>query len=306
MTIIFVSVLLYDYPRLTELTPWTAVVDLPTSESPVSTGNSSITTVSPSQLPELSAAERSLTSLHNRLTTDSGCDLESRQGPPAVCGDIPWATNVGGRGMAGATSEPLTFEHWGIRRRESDSCACLVSTILFLEKLVSGSASREDRIDLLLANVRNSIETLEKLTECERCAGRAEQNTLLSMAALQIGVICGKTANCYKSMRLCDLSETNSVRQVPEFNASIDISVSTYRVHRREKLHLLRSLLTLQLREFQNHIDIIKARYRNRSNQGQAETLIEAENHIKLAEAIITSHLWRHPCILMLIDVYYR
>jgi hypothetical protein len=189
--------------------------------------------------------------------------------------------------MVDATSEPLTLDPWGKTRRESDSCTCLVSAILFLEKLVSRSTSREDRIDLLLTDVRNSIETLEKFMECEICAGRAEQNTLLSMAALQIGIICGKTANCYKAMRPCGLSETNSSRQMPEFDTSIDIYVSTYRVNRRERLHLLRSLLTLQIRDFQEHIDIIKARYHTGSNQ---ETLVEAENHIKLAQVTINSH----------------
>lgn len=115
---------------------------------------------------------------------------------------------------------------------------------------------------------------------------------LLAMAARQISVICGKTANCYKAMHQCGLGDTNSSQQKPELYAStgpVDISVSTYCVNRRERLYLLESLVTLQIVEFQQHLNKIKSRYRNRSNQGQTEVLIEAENNIKLAQVAISS-----------------
>lgn len=211
-----------------------------------------------------------------------------------VHGDIAWAMNADGHGTVGSTPEPLSLEPWGKTRTGSDSCCCLLSSISFLERLVSRAALRENRIDLLLADVRKSIETLAIFMACERCAARVEQNMLLAMAAQQISVICGKTANCYKAIHLCGLGDRNSSQQKPEPDASagpVEISVSTYRVNRRERLHLLKSLVTLQIVEFQQYINTIKSRYRNRPNQGQAEALIEAENHIKLAQVSISSHL---------------
>jgi hypothetical protein len=248
---------------------------------------------SPGQLPELSTVDMSLTSLLSPSAPDSAGDLEPWEGPHTAHDDIAGAMNADGHGTAGSTSEPLSPEPGGKTRTESDSCCCLLSSISFLERLVSRSASRENRIDLLLADVRNSIETFTIFMACERCAARVEQNLLLAMAARQISVICGKTANCYKAMHLCGLGDTNSSQQKSELDASagpVDISVSTYRVTRRERLHLLKALVTLQIVELQQHISTIKSRHRNQPNQGQAEALIEAENHIKLAQVAISSH----------------
>ncbi|KXX75272.1 hypothetical protein MMYC01_208636 [Madurella mycetomatis] len=270
----------------------TSAVDLTTSESSFSARSRSATAPPPGQLPELSTADTSLASLLSPSATDSAGDLESWDGPHTAHGDMAWAMNADGHGTGGSTSEPLSLEPWGKTRTESNSCCCLLSSVSFLERLASRSASRGDRIDLLLADVRNSIETLAMFMACERCAARVEQNTLLAMAARQISVICEKMANYYRAMRLCGLGDPNSSQQKPELDASagpVDISVSTYRVNRREGLHLLESLVTLQIVEFQQHINTIKSRYRNRPNQGQAEALIEAENHIKLAQVAIRS-----------------
>lgn len=208
-------------------------------------------------------------------------------------GDIAWAMTVDGYSSVDPTPEPLSLEPWGKARTRSDSCRCLVTSISFLERLVSKSASRPNRIDLLLADVRNSIETLAIFMACERCAGKAEQNMLLAMAARQISVLCGKTSKCYKAMHMGAHGEANSSRRKAEADASacpVDISVSTYRVNRRERLHLIKSLVSLQIVDLQQHINSIKSRYRNRPNHGQAEALVEAENHIKLAQADISSH----------------
>lgn len=220
-------------------------------------------------------------------------DMDTWKGPQTVHGDMAWAMNVDGPDWVGSTSESLCLKPWGKASAESDSCGCLLSSISFLERLTSRSASRENRIDRLLADVRNSMETLAIFMACELCAARVEQNMLLAMAARQLSVICKKTANCYKALRLCGLGDTNSSRQKPELDVSagpIDISVSTYRVSQREGLHLLESLVTLHIVELQQHINTIKSRYRNQPNQGQAEAVIEAENNTKLAQVAISSH----------------
>jgi len=87
-------------------------------------------------------------------------------------------------------------------------------------------------------------------------------------------------------MHMSALGDPSVLQQKPESDASagpVEISVSTYRVSRRESLHLLKSLVTLQITELQKHINTIKSRYHKQTNQGQIEALVEAENCIKLA-----------------------
>ncbi|KAL9014607.1 MAG: hypothetical protein Q9173_000736 [Seirophora scorigena] len=268
--------------------------DLTTSESASPAYNRSATVAPLGQLPELSVPATSSTSLLSLAAPDSADDLGSCEGPHTVHGGIPRAMNPDELETIGSASDPLSLEPWGKTRPESDSCRCLLESISFLERMASRSASRENRIDLFLAEVRNCLETWAILNACERCAARAEHNTLLAMAARQISVICRKMANCYKAMYLCGLGDTNkSSQQKPELYipaGPVDIFVSTYRVNRRESLHLLESLVTLQIVEFQQHLNTIKTRHRNRPDQGQAEALIEAENHIKLAKIAISSH----------------
>jgi hypothetical protein len=265
-----------------------AAVDLTASESLFSPSTRSTTVVPPGQLSELLTPDTSLTSLLSPLG-----NLETWKGPQTAHGDMAWAMSADGHDPIGSTSELLSLKPWGKASAESDSCGCLLSSISFLERLTSRSASCENRIDRLLADVRNSMETLANFMACEQCTARVEQNMLLAMAARQLSVICRKTADCYKAMRLCGLGETNSSRQKPELDTSagpVDISVSTYRVNQREGLHLLESLVTLQIVELQQHINTIKSRYRNQPNQGQAEALIEAENNTKLAQVATSSH----------------
>lgn len=72
----------------------------------------------------------------------------------------------------------------------------------------------------------------------------------------------------------------------PPFNL-FDILVSTYRVNRRESLHLLKSLLCLQIVDFQNQVSTLKSQYRNPPNEGQAEAFRDVENHIRLAQSAL-------------------
>ncbi|KAJ5190676.1 uncharacterized protein N7498_009661 [Penicillium cinerascens] len=268
-----------------------SAVDLTTSESSFPAGDRSATLAPPGQLPELSTANTCLTSLLGPSATDSAGNLGYWAGPHTAHGVIAWAMNTDEHATVRSTSEPPSLELWDKTRTESDSYCCLMSSISFVERLVSNSASRKNRIDLLLADVRNAIETLAIFIACEGCAARVEQNMLLAMAARQISLICRETANCYKAMHMCSLDDTNSSQQKPEPDTSagpVEISVSTYRVKRHERLHLLKSLVTLQILELQQHVNKIKSRYRNRPNQGQVEALIEAEDLIKIAQVVIS------------------
>ncbi|QKX62000.1 uncharacterized protein TRUGW13939_09156 [Talaromyces rugulosus] len=270
----------------------TSAVGLTRSESPFSARSGSDTAAaSRGQALELSTVDTSLLGLS---AIDSVPDLSWGEEPDIAHVDIAWEMNTDGHDMAGSALESLSLEPRGKPCAEFDSCCCLLSSISILERLVSRSTSSENRIDLLLGEVRSSIEMLAIFMACERCATRVEQNMLLAMVARQISVILEKTANCCKDMHLSGLGDTNSPQQIPELNTStinpVDISVSTYRVNRRERRHLLRSLVTLQIVEFRQQINTIKSRYRNRPNQGQMEALIEAENHIKLAQVAISSH----------------
>lgn len=108
---------------------------------------------------------------------------------------------------------------------------------------------------------------------------------LLAMAARQISGLCAKLAHCYRAMLRGDGKQT---RAEPEgYGGSVDISVSSYRVSPRENLHLLKSLVMLQLRDFQQQLNTLKSRNRDRPNQRQAEALVEAENQIRSAQVTI-------------------
>ncbi|KAM5441357.1 hypothetical protein MferCBS31731_003428 [Microsporum ferrugineum] len=245
-------------------TPW--IIDTPMqhdldgSSSSSSGDNTASKATVDIMTPEMPTPDMTLTPLPRPSATDRAGDVESLERGQAV------HVNADG-----------------------DGC-CLLSSISFLNRLVSRSASCENRIDLLLADVRSSIETLATFMLCERCASRVEQDMLIAMTARQISVICGMMANCYRAMYLRTV-DSNTLSSEPEVDVAagaVDVFVSTYRVNLRERLHLLKSLVSLQLVEFQQHIDTIKTRYRSRPDQGQAETLIEAEDHIKLAQLAIS------------------
>ncbi|KAH6876758.1 hypothetical protein B0T10DRAFT_585174, partial [Thelonectria olida] len=283
----------------------TSASDLTTSESSCSTGSHRPPVALPDQFPELFETDTFLSSLLSPPKMDSVVDLDFWEEIYSTHGcDMPWTMNAGEEGTTAgpALSEPPSIEPPGggsgaNTRTESDSCSCLLSSISFLERLASRSASRESRIDVIFADVRNSMEALAAFIACERCAAREELNMVLAMAARHISIICGKLANCYRHLRGLsgdtnnnDSSHQQQLDRDASIPGTVDISVSTYSVDRREGLHLLKSLATFQIREFQQHINTIKSRYPPQPNQGQAGTLTEAENHVKLAQVTISSY----------------
>jgi hypothetical protein len=167
----------------------------------------------------------------------------------------------------------------------SDSCSCQARSISLLERLVSKVASGENRIDVLLADVRNSIATLAIFMACTRCTSRDEQNMLLAMAARQISIICAQMASCFKSLHQSGAEAAQTQADLDASIGTVDIFVSTYRVSRRERLHLLKSLVTLQTIELQQHLDAIKARC---GPAGHA-FVTEAEKQVTTAQAAIRS-----------------
>jgi len=217
--------------------------------------------------------------------------------------DTPWMINTSKEGTTAGliVLEPPYIKPAGVdggskAPLESDSCSCLLSSIIFLEKLACKSASCESRIDVILADVRNSMKTLAAFIACKKCEARAELNIVLAMAARNIAIICGRLANSYKHLRGLS-SDTNNNEPSHQHQSHrdtsttspVDISVSTYSVDQREGLHLLESLTTFQIIDFQRYINTIKSRYPHQTNQGQAGALTEAENYVKLAQATITS-----------------
>ncbi|KAL3442888.1 hypothetical protein BJX65DRAFT_312348 [Aspergillus insuetus] len=270
----------------------TPATDLAVTKPPFSARKRSATGMARDQLPGISTVDPSLASLLGPSNTTSAGDAECWQGVHLGQDDIVWATTADVHGTMGSTSETLPLEPLDKTHTGSDNC-CLLNSVSFLERLSSKSSSREDRLDLLLADLRNSIETLAVFISCDRCAARVEQNMLLAMAAREIGVICGRMANCCKAMHRGSLSDTSSSQQGSEPAPSpipVDISVATYRVNPREKLHLLGSLVALQIMDFQRQINTIRSRYRNRPNKGQVEALSEAENYVKLAQVSLSSN----------------
>ncbi|RYC62136.1 hypothetical protein CHU98_g4071 [Xylaria longipes] len=260
--------------------------------------SSSATMALPGQQPELSTVGTPLTSSGNPSPTDGVDELElweeSRMTPDS---DMSWTMSADGHSTAGRSPEALPLEPWDKARPKPGSCRCLLSSISFLDRLVSRAASCESRIDRLLGDVREAIEALTKFMACERCVGQVELNIVLAMAARQISVICGKVANGYKALHMMasagDKSSSRESQQRPGLEGSaspVEISVSTYRVNQRERLCLLKSLVTLQIAELQQHINTMAWQYRNRPNPGQAGALREAKKQIKLAQMAISSN----------------
>ncbi|PYH67863.1 uncharacterized protein BO88DRAFT_464623 [Aspergillus vadensis CBS 113365] len=270
----------------------TPVADLAVTRPPFSARRRSATEAVQDQLPGIPTANPSFASLLGPSNSSSTGDAECWQDVYLSQDDIVWMTTTDVHATVGSISKTLPVEPLGETRTESDNC-CLLSSVSFLERLSSKGSSREDCLDLLLADLRNSIETLAVFISCDRCATRVEQNMLLAMAARQIGVICGRMANCCKAIHQGSLSETGSSQRGSEpvpCPIPVNVSVATYCVNRREKLHLLGSLVALQIMDFQRQINIIKSQqYRNRPNKGQVEALSEAENHVKLAQVSLSS-----------------
>ncbi|KAI8946058.1 hypothetical protein F4801DRAFT_566047 [Xylaria longipes] len=279
----------------TEASPF----DFTTREVAFSLQSSSATMALPGQQPELSTVGTPLTSSGDPSPTDGVDELElweeSRMTPDS---DMSWTMSADGHSTAGRSPEALPLEPWDKTRPKPGSCRCLLSSISFLDRLVSRAASCESRMDRLLGDVREAIEALTKFMACERCVGQVELNIVLAMAARQISVICGKVANGYKALHMMasagDKSSSRESQQRPGLEGSaspvVEISVSTYRVNQRERLCLLKSLVTLQIAELQQHINTMAWQYRNRPNPGQAGALREAKKQIKLAQMAISSN----------------
>ncbi|KAI1328514.1 hypothetical protein F5Y16DRAFT_419679 [Xylariaceae sp. FL0255] len=246
----------------------------------------------PDLQPELSTIDTPLTSSGNLSPREGTADLDLLEEVYIRPGsDLSWALSSDGQSRIGQSPETLPLDIWDKDRPKSVGCHCLLSSISFLDRLVSGAASCESRIDQLLGNVREAIETLAKFMACKNCVTHVELNVVLAMAARQIGVICGKAASSYRTMHKSSSGEPQQPAK-PESSGSpaVEITVSRYRVSQREGLYLLKSLVALQITELQQHVNMMVWRYRNRPNEGQAGALREAKNQIKLAQAAIRSN----------------
>jgi hypothetical protein len=292
--------------RTTYMTKTSAAAsDITTSESSHSMNSDRPPLALSDQFSGLFETDTSLSSLLSPSQIECIVDMDLWEEMYSIHGcDTPWIMNTS---KDGTTTGPMVLEPPSIEstrgdggsktRPEPDSCSCLLSSIIFLEKLACKSAACEGRIDVILADVRNSMKTLAAFIACKKCEARAELNIVLAMAARNIAIICGRLANSYNHLRGLSSDANNtepSHQQQSDSDTSttspVDISVSTYSVDQREGLHLLESLTTFQIIDFQRYINMIKSRYPHQTNQGQAGTLTEAENYVKAAQATISSH----------------
>ncbi|KAI0204332.1 hypothetical protein F4808DRAFT_415544 [Astrocystis sublimbata] len=277
----------------------TPSLEFTTSEMAFSLQNSSPTVALLGHQPELSTIGTPSTSSGG---LSSAYDLGEKGLGDDVCtgpdGDTSWGMSANGHSTTGPSPEALSLEPWGKTCPRLGSCRCLLSSISFLERLVSGAASGESRPDRLLADVREAIETLTKFMACERCVARVELNLVLAMATQQISVTCGKIANYYQAMQMATSADDKGSSSGPQqrtgvtssTESAVDIFVSTYRVNHRERLHLLKSLVKLQIADLTQHVNTMMWRHRNQPNPGQAGALRKAKNHIKLAQTAISGN----------------
>ncbi|KAF4212362.1 hypothetical protein CNMCM8980_002979 [Aspergillus fumigatiaffinis] len=151
----------------------TPAADLAVTRPPFSARRRSATEAAQDQLPGIPTADPSFASLLGPSNSSSTGDAECWQGVHLSQDDIVWTTTTDVHATMGSISETLPVEPLGKTRTESDNC-CLLNSVSFLKRLSSKSSSREDRLDLLLADLRNSIKTLAVFISCDRCATRVE------------------------------------------------------------------------------------------------------------------------------------
>lgn len=210
---------------------------------------------------------------------------------------MTWATDSGT--SMDTTYKPLALASPGNKSEiGGSSCHCLLLSITFLECLASDSVSRENRMDTLLAGFSEAMEKLNVFLGCKCCATSLEQNILLSKVVRQIILICAKTANSFKALYLhhnnakhnntnWSLQEKIGRDDSSAAFCSVNFLVSSYRVNSREMLLLLDSLVTLQLNEFQRHINKLEERSRSHLHPGLAGALKETEEYLQRAKETI-------------------
>ncbi|KAI1261169.1 hypothetical protein F5Y18DRAFT_431473 [Xylariaceae sp. FL1019] len=248
-------------------------------------------------LPELSTIDTHFTSSRNLIPTEATVDLDfSEDACMTSASDTSRATSAEGQRMAGRTkSQQLNI--YGKMPQNSESCQCLLSSISFLERLVAKEGASEGRFDRLLRDIRQAMESLAKFMACEKCVGQAELSIVLAMAARQMAVICAKMANSYKALHAMLGTDGKDRAGEPQQrnghggpeNPVLEIMVSTYRVNQREGLYMLKSLVTLQITELEQHINTMAVRYSNQLGHGQTGALHEAKSQISHAQRVMSS-----------------
>jgi hypothetical protein len=207
-----------------------------------------------------------------------------------------------GLGTKHSSATDLCHDHYRIpsqdasSRSDQEACHCWSNAVQFLEQLESRCALDKHRIDALLKDLRDSLESLSILIACDKCSIRPEHNMLLAIAARHVGALCAKAiTSIQRTGRPSSRSPSDAVHWAEAaMNATrnfdpekVHMNVFTYQVNEKEAFIMLQSLVTAQIKEFQQLIDVLKPR--SRARPGQLSALAEAEMQLKLAYAALRS-----------------
>ncbi|PGH17658.1 hypothetical protein AJ79_01020 [Helicocarpus griseus UAMH5409] len=182
------------------------------------------------------------------------------------------------------------------RNHAKDGCKCLHLTACLLEKLGAEKVRDETTaLDALLGCFRRGLVQYNTILGCDRCVSLSENNMLLVMAGQYMGAICQRIVMTYLGLQRGHNQHEQTVIPAGGWNTdgsgfewnsegdrgnSTDITVSakgkgprtagdmwfcSYRIESgSERMQVLRCLITVQVTEFTQILEKLRARAGNR------------------------------------------
>lgn len=200
-------------------------------------------------------------------------------------------------------------------------CCCLQVAACLVEDLGAKAAARNRAtMDVHLGDFRGALAQYGNILDCKRCAAAREINMLLAMAAKYMGTLCERIVVCYTELKRTqgrhyppvsansswddaimvreDSFDGFDNRSRSVFSKTVgrtdglmdEIRFSTYRIESNaEKMHVLRSLVTVQVTEFGQMLARLKKRPGIR--RGHLALLTEARGKVHISELMLRGSL---------------
>ncbi|KAL2140165.1 hypothetical protein VTI28DRAFT_4181 [Corynascus sepedonium] len=200
-------------------------------------------------------------------------------------------------------------------------CCCLQVAACLVEDLgAKAAAGNRATMDVHLGDFRGALAQYGNILDCKRCAAAREINMLLAMAAKYMGTLCERIVVCYTELKrtqgrhyppVSANSSWDDAIMVREgsfdgfdnrsrsvFSKTVgrtdglmdEIRFSTYRIESNvEKMHVLRSLVTVQVTEFGQMLARLKKRPGIR--RGHLALLTEARGKVHVLELMLRGSL---------------
>lgn len=140
-------------------------------------------------------------------------------------------------------------------------------------------------LDMLLGHFREGLRTFGALLECEQCNAAGEGSTLNVVAAQCLGTLCENVVKSYVDTMTMG---QDYARQSPTGTGE-EMWYSSYSIHDgNERQEVLRCLVSVQVNQFQNWLEKLKARGGNSKKHNFLMT--EAEQKVTAASSMLRQH----------------